>query len=127
MSRGASEFRALLRPGMAFANPGVVYMATPGWPVMRAHASAMWTAACSWRVSMNRKPMSAITSMTGRTWSPASANTLVTPSNCRARPIRWLPVTIFEVDKGTSNSGFARHIVMGCGVPGKCSESMRRW
>ena len=33
--------------GMAFAWPGVVNMQTPGWPVMRPQAFAMWTAPCS--------------------------------------------------------------------------------
>ena len=66
-STGPSEWRALVSPGMALANPGVVYMATPGEPVTLAQASAMCTAAASWRVSTKRNSMSLRVSSAGRT------------------------------------------------------------
>ena len=81
---GLSLCMAWAKPGMALAKPGVVYMHTPGWRVMRPQASAMWTAACSWRVSMKRKSRSLITSSTGRMWSPARVKMLFTPSSLRA-------------------------------------------
>ena len=79
---------ALLRPGIPLANPGVVYVTTPGSPVTLAHASAMWTAAASCRVSMMRKSMSARASRSGKLWSPASVNTVETPAALRVSPIR---------------------------------------
>ena len=66
-SSGLSECSALASPGMALEKPGVVYIATPGSPVMRPQASAICAAACSWRVSTNRKPISAIVSSAGST------------------------------------------------------------
>ena len=92
--RGLPECMALASPGMALANPGVVYMATPGLPVIRPQASAMCAAACSCRVSMNRNPRSDIVSSVGRMWSPASVKTVSTPSSSSALAIRSLPVVI---------------------------------
>ena len=53
---GFPECIAFVRPGIALAKPGVVYMQTPGRSVIRAQASAICTAACSWRVSSKRNP-----------------------------------------------------------------------
>jgi len=44
-SSGLPECIAFASPGAALAKPGVVYMATPGCPVILPQASAMWTAA----------------------------------------------------------------------------------
>ena len=55
---GLSVDCALISPGSAFACPGVVTATTPSLPVMRAHDSAMCTAACSWRQSISRKSSS---------------------------------------------------------------------
>ena len=104
-SMGLSLCRAFAIPGMALATPGVVAITTPSPPVMRPHASAMNDAACSWRVSMNRKSPSAITSIRGSVWSPAMVKMLTTPSLFNAWVMRWLPVRAEGLMRLSSGAG----------------------
>ena len=62
-TRGVLEKKALATPVRALVNPGpAVTMATAGLRVILPQASAMKSAACSWRVSNN------VTDLPSRCW-----------------------------------------------------------
>ena len=83
----AMPVTALVRPGPA------VTMHTPGSPVARAHPSAAYAAAPSWRTSIRRMPTLGAAAHVGSMWPPPSAKRCVTPSSRNARAASIPPST----------------------------------
>jgi hypothetical protein len=100
---GDSAINAVYSADTALAWPGPpVTRATPTSPVSRAQASAMCTAAASWRVWISRIPLPSSASNTGMMWLPDSVKTIFTPARCRACTSRSAPRGAFGESGGHS-------------------------
>ena len=83
-STGLSDCSAEYSGPMPLEMPGAaVSMATPIWPVTWAQASAMNTAAASWRTCTMRMPASMQASYSGMIWLPERLKIVVTPRRAR--------------------------------------------
>src|SRR5438874_5354330 len=116
---GDPDVFATARPVTAFVTPGpAVTVATPGRPVTRANASAARTAACSCRHAITSMPASAKPSSSGKTCSPLSAKTSVTPCSLSQFAVNVPPcMAPSRVVRTRTPSHAARAPVQGTDIP----------
>ena len=94
--RFAGQCRA--RAAAALVKPGPpVTSAMPHWPVSRPQASAMCTAAASWRtwISLSRVPIAA--SNSGMMWLPESVKIVVRPAASSVRATMSAPLILVGI------------------------------